>query len=203
MILEKKMAIEKKSEEKDEIVLSKSVDTIIFNHVGFAMIAGAIPVPLVDIIAVTAIQVEMLRNIAEHFNVDFNKDRVKSIISALVGASISKAGASTLKMIPGLNILGTGAQVILSGATTYALGKLFEDHFQRNGDFINVNIDEMKSQFQDLLKKGKEIAEKTKKKQSKDDIFATISRLKDLKDSGAITDEEFEKTKASLLKKIK
>ena len=42
-----------------------------------------------------------------------------------------------------------------------------------------------------------------RKKPDKEDIFATIEKLNELKESGAISDEEFEKTKTDLLKKLK
>ena len=48
-------------------------DTIIRRHVGFAMIAGAIPVPLVDIAAVTAIQLDLMKELANQYNVDYSQ----------------------------------------------------------------------------------------------------------------------------------
>ena len=39
------------------------------------MIAGAIPVPLVDIAAVTAIQLDLIKELADHYDVDYSRER--------------------------------------------------------------------------------------------------------------------------------
>ena len=58
--------------------LKKNADRIINTHLGFAMVAGAIPVPIVDIAAVTAIQMDMLNQLAKTYEVDFNGGEAKA-----------------------------------------------------------------------------------------------------------------------------
>ena len=50
--------------------MDDKVQEIIQNHIVFSMIAGAIPLPLADIAAVTAIQLDMIKQIAKHRSVD-------------------------------------------------------------------------------------------------------------------------------------
>jgi len=187
--------------------IEKKADSIISTHLGFAMAAGAIPVPYVDIIAVTAVQVDMLQQLANLYEIDFNNERGKSLISALIGSSIGstlgRIGASAVKSIPGIGtILGIGSQVILSGAATFAVGKIFQSHFQSNGNLFNFNLEVMKEKFDEFLNIGKKVAEDKQKESSEDDIFATIEKLKGLMDKGIISKDEFEKSKKELLQKI-
>jgi len=181
----------------------KEIDNLIKKHIIFSMTAGAIPIPLADIVAVTAIQLDMIKEIAEIYSVDYDKNKGKSLASSLAGASFARFGASIIKAIPGVGtIVGLGTQVILSGASTYALGKIFDSHFLEEGDLFNFDTDSVKSTYNDLLKKGKDVAKGIKKDLKSEDTFETIEKLKELKESGAITEEEFESTKKKLLKKI-
>ena len=183
--------------------MPETIDEIIKKHVIFSMTAGAIPIPLADIAAVTAIQLDMIKDIAELYDVPYDKNKGKSIASALAGASFARVGASIVKTIPGIGTLaGLASQVILSGASTYALGKIFESHFSAEGDLFNLETDSVKQKYKEFLKKGKDFASNLRKEDDSDDVFATIEKLKSLKESGAISEEEFEKTKKELLKKV-
>jgi uncharacterized protein (DUF697 family) len=183
------------------------IEQIIRQHVGFSMIAGAVPAPVIDVIAITAIQMDMLRQLADKYHVDFNEERGKSIATSLLGATVGtllgRIGASAVKVIPGIGtLLGIGSQVILAGASTYAIGKVFQGHFDDDGTMFDFNLEKMGKRFRDLFEKGKDVAGKMKGQQSEDEIMATISKLKELKDAGSITEEEFEKTKKELLDKL-
>ena len=185
----------------------EQIEQMIRQHVGFSMVAGALPLPLIDVIAITAIQIDMLKQLAKEYNVDFSEERGKSIVASIMGATLGtflgRVGASAVKAVPGIGwLLGIGSQVILAGASTYAIGKAFQSHFEENGTFFNVDLDKMKAQFRSLFEKGKDVAEKMKNDQSEDEIMATIEKLKKLKDSGAITEKEFESSKKELLDKL-
>ena len=113
-------------------------------------------------------------------------------------------GASALKIVPGIGtILGIGSQVILAGASTYAIGKIFQNHFQNDGNLFDFNVDSMISKFEEFLESGKIVAEEKQKNTDKNDILETIDKLKELKDKGVITEAEFNKTKKELLDKLK
>ena len=191
----------------DESTQEARGEKIVMQHVKYSMVAGAIPFPLVDIAAVTAIQVDMIRKLAALYKVDFTQERGKSLASSVIGATVGdvlgRAGASMLKFIPGIGtILGVGSQVIFAGATTYALGKVFETHFEDHGTLSDVNMNELKSQFKAFFNKGKDIAKNLRGKQNRAEVLETIEKLKELKDNGAITEEEFESSKKELLSKI-
>lgn len=187
-----------KSETKNDI------DKIITSHLIYSMTAGAIPVPVVDFVAITAIQIDMIKQIADFHGADYDKDKGKSLASSLVGTSLAKIGASAAKSIPGIGtLLGISSQVIFAGASTYALGRVFDSHFSESKSLVDFDINSMKNKYKQFMEKGKEISKDLKKKQKTEDIFNTIEKLKALKESGAITEKDFERTKNDLLEKIK
>jgi uncharacterized protein (DUF697 family) len=127
------MAPHKQKEDKSS---EKNPEQVINDHVGFSMIAGVIPFPVVDIAAVTAIQMDMLKQLAGHYHLNFNRERGKSIASSLfsatIGSTLGREVASLLKVIPGSGtILSICLQVVLAGATTYALDRIFAYHFEQ------------------------------------------------------------------------
>jgi hypothetical protein len=99
-------------------------------------------------------------------------------------------------------VLGMSTQVILSGASTYALGRLFDSHFAGRGSIFDIDADVVKGKYEELLKKGKDVVKGLKKEEKAGDIPVTISKLKELRDSGAISEEEFQSVKAKLLERM-
>ena len=187
---------------------TEDVEKLIRRHVGFAMVAGAIPIPLVDIAAVTAIQLALINELAKQYEVDYSRERGKVIAATLIGTTvgnlIGRLGASAIKAIPGVGtVLGIGSMAVFAGASTFALGKVFEHHFKEGGNLFDFDVDAMKEKFKDFFKRGKTVAEEIRKNPNREDIVETISKLQELKNSGAITEEEFEKTKKELLAKLK
>ena len=185
----------------------EAIEKLICQHVGFSMVAGAIPIPIVDIVAVTAIQMDMLRQMSNRYGLDFNEERGKSIAGALMGATLGAAlgriGASAFKAVPGIGtLLGIGSQVIFAGASTYAIGKVFHSHFDADGTMFNFDTEKFKNAYRDFMARGKEVAAEIQDDQSHEDILATIERLKELTDKGTITEEEFEASKKDLLAKL-
>jgi len=53
--------------------LEDKADRVINNHVMVSMGAGAIPVPLLDVAAVTAIQLDLIRELSYLYDADFSE----------------------------------------------------------------------------------------------------------------------------------
>lgn len=180
-----------------------TADSTIQTHVIYSMTAGAIPVPLIDFVAISAIQIDLIRQLARLHGADFDANLGKTLVSSLVGTSLAKIGASAIKAIPGIGTaMGIGAQVILSGASTYALGRVFDSHFGAGGTLSSFNIDAMKKVYEELLAKGKDVAQKLRGDSRRDDIPATIEKLAELRKSGAISEADYELTKKKLLDRL-
>lgn len=194
----------------------KKVEKIIQDHVVWAMGAGLIPIPLMDIAAVTAVQLDMIKKISKVYEQEFSEVQVKAWVSTLAGGVGVRMAADTLKFIPGFgSLIGGISMSMLSGATTYGFGKVFATHFESGGTLINFDPEKAKSYFADQFRQGKEYAAKMKdqfskkqsaaKKQAPDANEQMIQKLKDLatlRDSGAISEEEYAKLKDKLLSQI-
>jgi uncharacterized protein (DUF697 family) len=142
---------------------------IIKAYLGWSFCAGLIPVPGVDLAALTALHVNMIRDIGKIYDVPLKRAGITPIVSALVGAVIPTvvADSSVSSMVKGIPVIGTalGMAVLpgLSTAATYAVGRVFIQHFELGGNFFNFDPAALrnffKSEFEAARKHmGKEAA---------------------------------------------
>jgi len=199
--------------------LEEKADKVINNHVLVSMGAGAIPVPIVDVAAVTAIQLDMIRELSYIYDADFSDSIGRNLITAVAGSTIAKLGASLVKTIPVVgSILGGVGMVALSGASTYAMGQVVVSHLKSGGIFSNFDFDWAKKMYKDEFEKGKKYASDLAKDKAKSatkgggsesngndamkEVFSAIEQLNELKERGILTEEEFKSKKEELLKQI-
>lgn len=208
---------------------SKHADSIIRNHILFSMGAGIIPFPVVDVFAVSAAQLDMIRQMCRVYDVDFAETQGKAIVSSLTTATLARVGAGSLaKLIPVVgSFVGGITNSALAGASTYALGEVFKVHFETGGTILDFDADRLKKLYKEKFEKGKKVAEEMREQQEKKkkamedaakdqdieieetpfepekaDKTTAIDKLKELgelKATGIITDEEFERMKKSIL----
>lgn len=141
------------------------------NYVIGSMGASLVPVPLFDLVALAGIQIKMLYELAEIYEVPFEKNTVKSLVGALLGAIIPVSSASFVaslfKSIPGVGTAaGTMGMSITGGAATYAVGEVFIYHFESGGTFLDFQPEKMKKYLNEQFDKGKEVAANLKEQLS-------------------------------------
>lgn len=103
---------------------------IIQDHVIWSMGAGLLPIPMMDVAAVSAIQMDMVKKITSLYNQEFSNLQAKAWVSTLAGSLGARFAAESLKFIPGYgSLIGGVTMSLLSGATTYAIGKVFLQAF--------------------------------------------------------------------------
>ena len=120
-------------------------EKIIRNHIIWSMGAGLIPIPIADLFAVSAVQLDMIRQLCKQYDIDFKETEGKAIITALAGSGMARVGAGAVKVIPGVgSLLGGVTMSVLSGASTYALGQVFKRHFQTGGTFLDFDVDRLR-----------------------------------------------------------
>ena len=163
---------EVEDQETEEKEAGASPEITLRNHIIGSMGVGLIPVPIVDLVALSGIQLNMLRKLAKAYDIPFSKDIVKNIIASLLGSGIpvtfSGALASLMKTVPVIGqATGALAMPILAGATTYAIGKVFIQHFASGGTFLNFDPDEVRDYFYEMFKEGKEVVSDLKKGEEK------------------------------------
>jgi uncharacterized protein (DUF697 family) len=143
------------------------VDAVINNHVALAMGAGLIPLPLVDVAAISAVHYKMLKDISAVYGVEFVENRVKSIVASLLtglgSTSVAAVGVRSLaKLAPGLgSLFGIVTLPVVAGAFTYAVGKVFVQHFESGGTFLNFDSLDAKSGLTREFEKGKTCVSET------------------------------------------
>lgn len=197
---------------------TENANKIIKNHMIWSMGAGLVPVPLADFFAVSAIQLDMVRQLSNLYGHDFKENETKAIISALMSSIIAKIGArAAVKLIPGIGtILGGLTMSAISGGSTYAVGETFKKHFETGGTLLDFDLDQLKKVFDSKFEKGKKYAQEVKKEQekkksadivedilieeeTKKDLVTQLKELAGLKSSGLISHEEFETLKKKLI----
>ena len=126
----------------------ESASSIIKNHMIWSMGAGFIPVPIADLFAVSAIQLDMIRQLCKVYDIDFKQTEGKAMITALTGSGLARLGARAVKFIPGVgSILGGVTMAALSGASTYALGEVFKKHFETGGTFLDFDPERLRMYY--------------------------------------------------------
>lgn len=147
---------------------SKHADTVIKNHILWSMGVGFLP-PIADIIAASAVQLDMIRQLCRVYDVEFSETSGKAIVSSLTSSTLAKLGASTIiprlvKLIPVVgNIIGGLTIGVFNGASTYALGEVFKRHFESGGTILDFDPDRFKKLYNEKFEKGKKVAEKLQK----------------------------------------
>ncbi|MGE5398810.1 MAG: YcjF family protein [Ignavibacteriales bacterium] len=154
------------TEDVDQAKLDLS-QALVKKYMWWSMGAGLIPVPLVDIATVSGVQLKMLNELSKIYGVKFSKNAGKSIISALLGGISADALSrsyitSIIKSIPVIGVVGSVSMPVYSGATTWAIGKVFIQHFASGGTFLDFDPAKVKNYFMNLFKQGQEIAKDLK-----------------------------------------
>ena len=107
-------------------------ERLISNHVAAAAVAAAIPIPLVDLVAVTAVQLALVRSLARRHGADVGIDAAGAVGVGLFGALLPRVAASALKIVPGIGTVGGAvAQCAFSGATTWAIAESLRERLER------------------------------------------------------------------------
>lgn len=139
-------------------------ERIVKDHVLLAMAAGCVPSPGFDVAAGFGVQLTMLARLSKLYDVPYSRNVAKgSILSLLTSVGgIGMAGVvgiSAIKIIPWIGTtLGMVAMPATMGALTFALGKVFTEHFASGGTFLNFNPKAWVTYFRAMFKRGKEVA---------------------------------------------
>jgi uncharacterized protein (DUF697 family) len=109
---------------------------IVARHKNYAAMGGLMPLPVVNIAGIAAINLRMVKQLSELYQVPFERDRTRSLIVGLIGGAVptgvGTATSSTLMwIVPGGMLLGLGAAAVTAGALTRGIGLVFIESFER------------------------------------------------------------------------
>lgn len=123
---------------------------IISNKCKWSAAAGFIPVPYVDLAGLAAVQVKMVSDLTHLYGKTVKQEAIKTTVATLLG-TLATAGLAapvaftTVKIIPGLGSVAGGVSMgALGAAATYAVGKVFVNHFEGGGTLSNFDVDKVK-----------------------------------------------------------
>lgn len=161
----------------------KKAEKTVRRHMYGAFCAGLIPIPIVDIATLTAVQLDLVRKLTAVYEVPFSKNTVRNIVSSLLaGALPTVVGpylASMLKAIPFFGFgLGLATVPVVAVAATYAVGQIFIRHFESGGTLLTFDTEKTKELFGELVKQGMKQASEMKHaadKSSLDEDSAAVS----------------------------
>lgn len=149
-------------EEKNTL---EGADEIIYNHLWFSAVPGFLPVPLLDIIAISAVQLDLVKQLCNFYHEDYDEQRGKAIVMSLTGSAMSRitgySARSVLKTVPVVGwVLGGAAMSLFAASSTYAIGQVFKEHLDAGGTLHTLNPEAFQQFYMQQLEKGKELLNK-------------------------------------------
>ena len=182
---------------------NEAAEKIVREHVIWAMAAGLVPVPLVDIAAVSVIQLDMMSKLATAHAVKFSIVDARSLLTALVGGGAARLGANLLKLVPGAgSVIGGLSMSVMAGASTYAVGQVAMNEFAAGRNLSDINLDAAKNAYAEAFERGKEYTSDIKEEKESPEVFDKLERLSQLLEQGVLTEDEFKLQKQKLLERI-
>lgn len=133
---------------------------VIHDHSVWASGIGLLPLPVVDVIALTALQIRMLSILARIYDLDFSERAVRATLAALISSNAADILHRGLvgRLFRAIPVVGWVAGIIfmpvVSGAITYAVGAVFAQHFAGGGTFFDFDIEEWKATYRHQYRHG-------------------------------------------------
>lgn len=148
-------------------------EKIVRKNVYWALGIGVIPFPIVDFVGLTAVELKMIKELADAYQVKFSEGTAKSSITALA-TSIGSLGiaevvtVSLLKLIPAVGSVVGGVSVsVIAAAFTQALGNVFIAHFEKGGTMLDFKAASMREYFRKEFTAAKASVAELKKNEAK------------------------------------
>lgn len=152
----------------------EAANKCILKYAAGSMAVGFIPIPLVDIVALNGIQLKLLHSLSKIYGVNFKEDLTKSAITTLVGSiapvtMTAPLASSLAKFVPFVGTaLSYGSLPVLGGASTYAVGNVFKQHFASGGTFLTFDPEAVREYFAEQFEEGKDVVSALREKKTKE-----------------------------------
>jgi len=144
-------------------LVAMRAENCIKNHVIAAMGIGLIPSALLDVVGITAIEVKMIRDLAVVYDFPVPHKLVAykvliSLIGSLGPVYISTKMHSALKGVPLVgHAVYVGLLSLTGGAAVYAVGKIFQMHYESDGTFLSKDNKYIREYFKKKYAEGKQV----------------------------------------------
>ena len=138
--------------EVQELTKEDQCNKLINSASTWAAAATLIPVNGVDMAALAAVEANLIIDISAVYGEKLPKYAVSGVISTLLGTLVPMYGAKLtipflLKWIPFGNLVGAATMAGFGAAATYAIGKVFVNHYENGGTFGTFNASTASTQL--------------------------------------------------------
>lgn len=184
-------------------------ESIVRSHMRMAILAGAVPIPLFDLTAITAVQLDMLKRLAAARGVAFDprssRAFVTSLSGALAGGAVARTAASLIKLVPGVGtVTGVLTQAVVSGASTYAVGRVFDRLFAEGRPLDSLALADVREEARASFAKGVELARGEAEGRRALELLDAIERVHALSDGESpLRERGIERRKARLVARLR
>jgi uncharacterized protein (DUF697 family) len=137
---------------------------IVSSALGWSAAAGFVPVPILDVAALAAVQAKMVMDLSALYGEKSSNELARGVVSVLLGTLApfkltEIALVSGAKAIPVVGtIMGALSMAGFGTAATYAIGKVFVRHFERGGTVGSLDAESVKEDLKAEFAKAAEKA---------------------------------------------
>ena len=141
---------------------SQQAQQVVSGYTKGAVAVGLLPVPVADTLLISGLQLKMLQQIAHLYDQKLADSKRKvvfgSILTAIVPLTLRNQLASWLKVVPVAgSLVGLLGMSTFAGASTWAIGQVFIQHYESGGTLLDFDPDKMKSYYRDQFKRGEKM----------------------------------------------
>ena len=140
------------------IIVNRSIN----RHALWAAGASIIPIPMIEVVTNTTMQIHMIAQLCDFYDVKFSDQAVKAAIGTFVGVVVPAGGIGAsaylaARSVPLIGpVLGFTTAPFLAGGMTWAIGRVFAWHFDRGGTMIDFDAESATERFRREFEAGKQ-----------------------------------------------
>ncbi len=120
-------------------------ERIVERHANYSALGGVIPLPVLNVGAVTAIIVRMVKALSSVYGAPFERDRARAIVLGLIGglaptAASTMTASTLLFLMPGSNLVGLAVSSVTASACARRIGSIFVEHFESGATLLDFPL---------------------------------------------------------------
>jgi len=118
---------------------------IVDRYAVYSAVGGIVPLPLVNVAGITGLIVRMVKVLADHYGVAFEKDRARAIVVGFVAgvmpSGLGSIASSTLTyLMPHSALAGLAVSSVTAAACTRSIGRIFVEHFENGATLADLRV---------------------------------------------------------------
>ncbi|MEA2981176.1 MAG: hypothetical protein QOF09_2999 [Alphaproteobacteria bacterium] len=129
---------------------------VVDRYANYSAASGFIPLPIVNMAAITAVLVRMVKALSDLYGEPFEDNRAYSLVIGLMGGVMptrlaTVATSTVLHFVPGYNLFGLAVSSVTAAAYARKIGRILIDQFERNAELQRRRADLQRSRrWQDI-----------------------------------------------------